>query len=79
MGAQLARDVPYSAICWSTLEPVSSHLLAFLQKKKNWPKDFGCCYCLYAVYFAEKWKIHFSVDIDQEKASKFGWRGPQCF
>ena len=27
MGAQLARDVPFSGICWSTLEPVSSYLL----------------------------------------------------
>ena len=23
VGAQLARDVPFSGICWSTLEPVS--------------------------------------------------------
>lgn len=26
LGAQLARDVPFSAICWSILEPVSSNL-----------------------------------------------------
>lgn len=27
VGAQLARDVPFSAICWATLEPVSPHIL----------------------------------------------------
>ncbi|XP_024997010.1 mitochondrial carrier protein MTM1-like isoform X2 [Cynara cardunculus var. scolymus] len=28
LGAQLARDVPFSAICWATLEPVRRQLLA---------------------------------------------------
>lgn len=31
LGAQLARDVPFSAICWSTLEPVRYHLFQTLQ------------------------------------------------
>uniref|UniRef100_A0ACD5VEL2 Uncharacterized protein n=1 Tax=Avena sativa TaxID=4498 RepID=A0ACD5VEL2_AVESA len=30
MGAQLARDVPFSAICWAVLEPTRRHLLGLL-------------------------------------------------
>ncbi|XP_065860253.1 mitochondrial carrier protein MTM1 isoform X1 [Euphorbia lathyris] len=30
LGAQLARDVPFSAICWSTLEPTRRHILALV-------------------------------------------------
>lgn len=30
MGTQLARDVPFSAICWSTLEPVRIYSLNLL-------------------------------------------------
>lgn len=30
VGAQLARDVPFSAICWSTLEPVRRHILTLV-------------------------------------------------
>lgn len=29
MGSQLARDVPFSAICWSTLEPVRFIILSY--------------------------------------------------
>ncbi|XP_077227493.1 mitochondrial carrier protein MTM1-like [Tasmannia lanceolata] len=35
VGAQLARDVPFSAICWSTLEPMRRKLLGYVGEKAN--------------------------------------------
>ncbi|XP_042505211.1 mitochondrial carrier protein MTM1-like [Macadamia integrifolia] len=35
VGAQLARDVPFSAICWSTLEPIRGTLLGLVGEEAN--------------------------------------------
>ncbi|CAN6444319.1 unnamed protein product [Victoria cruziana] len=35
VGAQLARDVPFSAICWSTLEPIRRRLLGLVGEEAN--------------------------------------------
>ncbi|XP_031473425.1 mitochondrial carrier protein MTM1-like isoform X1 [Nymphaea colorata] len=35
VGAQLARDVPFSAICWSTLEPIRKRLLELVGEEAN--------------------------------------------
>ncbi|KAK4362978.1 hypothetical protein RND71_018219 [Anisodus tanguticus] len=35
LGAQLTRDVPFSAICWSTLEPVRRRLLSLMGDEAN--------------------------------------------
>ncbi|KAG6753725.1 hypothetical protein POTOM_041722 [Populus tomentosa] len=41
MGAQLARDVPYSAICWSTLEPIRRRLQGLVGEESNGLSVFG--------------------------------------
>ncbi|OVA06378.1 Mitochondrial substrate/solute carrier [Macleaya cordata] len=35
VGAQLARDVPFSAICWSTLEPIRRRILGLVGEEVN--------------------------------------------
>lgn len=41
LGAQLARDVPFSAICWSTLEPVRRQLLCLMGDETHAARVLG--------------------------------------
>ncbi|OQU82606.1 hypothetical protein SORBI_3006G275100 [Sorghum bicolor] len=35
LGAQLARDAPYSAICWTVLEPIRRHVIQLFGDQSN--------------------------------------------
>ncbi|KAK6137105.1 hypothetical protein DH2020_029151 [Rehmannia glutinosa] len=37
LGAQLARDVPFSAVCWSSLEPLRRRILSRIEMKPVFP------------------------------------------
>ncbi|KAL3517254.1 hypothetical protein ACH5RR_024156 [Cinchona calisaya] len=45
LGAQLARDVPFSAICWSTLEPVRRRILGLMGDKTSVSGVLGANFC----------------------------------
>ncbi|KAL2454686.1 Mitochondrial carrier protein MTM1 [Abeliophyllum distichum] len=45
LGAQLTRDVPFSAICWSTLEPLRRRLLSRMEDESRASHVLGANFC----------------------------------
>ncbi|KAL2468796.1 Mitochondrial carrier protein MTM1 [Forsythia ovata] len=45
LGAQLARDVPFSAICWSSLEPLRRRILSRIGDKASAFSVLGANFC----------------------------------
>ncbi|XP_057462736.1 mitochondrial carrier protein MTM1-like [Actinidia eriantha] len=45
LGAQLARDVPFSAICWSTLEPIRRRILGLIGDETTAANVLGANFC----------------------------------
>ncbi|CAL5383110.1 unnamed protein product [Camellia sinensis] len=50
LGAQLARDVPFSAICWSTLEPIRRRIFGLMGDEISAANILGANFC--AGFFA---------------------------
>lgn len=50
LGAQLARDVPFSAICWSTLEPIRRRIFGLMGDEISAANVLGANFC--AGFFA---------------------------
>lgn len=73
LGAQLARDVPFSAICWSTLEPVRYHLFQTLQ----WV-HYGFLFLLLLHVNPTRWHFLLLLCGDPEKNSWTGGWSSQC-
>ncbi|KAL3815109.1 hypothetical protein ACJIZ3_016377 [Penstemon smallii] len=45
LGAQLARDVPFSAICWSSLETIRRRILSRIGDEAGAPSVFAANFC----------------------------------
>ncbi|KAL3829728.1 hypothetical protein ACJIZ3_018530 [Penstemon smallii] len=45
LGAQLARDVPFSAVCWSSLEPLRRRILSKIGDEPSASSVFGANFC----------------------------------
>ncbi|XP_035548192.1 mitochondrial carrier protein MTM1 isoform X1 [Juglans regia] len=45
LGAQLARDIPFSAICWSTLEPIRRRMLGTMGDEASAASVLGANFC----------------------------------
>ncbi|KAL0373774.1 UNVERIFIED_CONTAM: Mitochondrial carrier protein MTM1 [Sesamum radiatum] len=45
LGAQLARDVPFSAVCWSSLEPLRRRILSSIGEEATASSILGANFC----------------------------------
>ncbi|PIN00570.1 Mitochondrial carrier protein CGI-69 [Handroanthus impetiginosus] len=45
LGAQLARDVPFSAVCWSSLEPLRRKILSMIGEEASASSVLGANFC----------------------------------
>ncbi|OAY82453.1 Mitochondrial carrier protein MTM1 [Ananas comosus] len=79
VGAQLARDVPFSAICWGTLEPTRRKLLALVGEEGNAASVLGANFSAGTLAAAatcplDVAKTRRQIEKDPEKAMKMTTR-----
>ncbi|KAK6158843.1 hypothetical protein DH2020_006157 [Rehmannia glutinosa] len=58
LGAQLARDVPFSAVCWSSLEPLRRRILSRIGDEASVSSVLGANFCAGFVAEALRLQLH---------------------
>ncbi|CAB79596.1 putative protein [Arabidopsis thaliana] len=74
LGAQLARDVPFSAICWSTLEPIKKRLLGVAGNDTNLVGVFGATFSAGFIAGSIAAAATCPLDVARTRRQIEGWR-----